>query len=75
MRASVFVDAGQVWATNDSAAENQAFPGSQDFRYAWGVGVSWNSPLGPLKFSYALPFGTKSYDRIQRFQFSAGTAF
>jgi len=75
VRASVFVDAGQVWATNDSQAENQAYPGSQDFRYAAGVGVSWNSPLGPLKFSYAIPFGTKPYDRIQKFQFSAGTAF
>jgi len=75
VRASVFVDAGQVWATNDSPAENQAYPGSQDFRYAAGVGVSWNSPLGPLKFSYAIPFGTKPYDRIQKFQFSAGTAF
>ncbi len=74
VRASVFVDAGQVWAEN-SAAEDQAFPGSQDFRYSWGVGVAWNSPLGPLKFSYALPIASKSYDRIQKFQFSAGTAF
>ncbi len=74
VRGSLFIDAGQVWAQN-SAAEDQAFPGSQDFRYAAGVGVAWNSPLGPLKFSYALPFGTKPYDRLQKFQFSAGTAF
>jgi len=37
--------------------------------------VAWSSPLGPLKFSYAIPFGTKPYDRLQKFQFSAGTAF
>jgi outer membrane protein insertion porin family len=75
VRGSVFLDAGQVWATNDSQAESAEFPGSQDFRYSWGVGVAWSSPIGPLRFSYALPFGTKSYDRIQRFQFSAGTSF
>jgi outer membrane protein insertion porin family len=74
VRGSIFLDAGQVWAQN-SAAEDQAFPRSQDFRYAAGVGVSWNSPLGPLKFSYAFPFGTQPYDRLQKFQFSAGTAF
>jgi len=74
VRGSVFVDAGQVWAQN-SQAEDQAFPGSQDFRYSAGVGVAWSSPLGPLKFSYAIPFGTKPYDRLQKFQFSAGTAF
>jgi outer membrane protein insertion porin family len=74
VRASVFFDAGQVWAQN-SAAQDQAFPHSQDFRYSVGVGVSWNSPLGPLKFSYAFPFGTQPYDKLQKFQFSAGTAF
>jgi outer membrane protein insertion porin family len=74
VRASVFFDAGQVWAQN-SAAQDQAFPRSQDFRYSVGVGVSWNSPLGPLKFSYAFPFGTEPYDKLQKFQFSAGTAF
>ena len=76
VRASVFVDAGQIWATgNLPAAENQAFPGSQAFRYSWGVGATWSSPIGPLKFSYAIPFATKSYDRLQKFQFTAGTTF
>ena len=74
VRASVFFDVGQVWAEN-SAAQDQAFPRSQDLRYSVGVGVSWNSPLGPLKFSYAFPFGTQPYDKLQKFQFSAGTAF
>jgi len=74
VRGSLFIDAGQVWGQN-SAAQDEAFPGSQDFRYSAGVGVSWNSPLGPLKFSYAFPFGTHPYDRLQKFQFSAGTAF
>ena len=73
---SVFVDAGQIWATgNLPAGENQAFPSSQAFRFSTGVGATWSSPIGPLKFSYAIPFANKPYDRLQKFQFTAGTTF
>ena len=47
----------------------------QDFRYSAGVGLAWNSPVGPLKFSYALPIGDKCFDRIQQFQFQVGNVF
>src|SRR5204862_7985115 len=76
VRSSVFVDAGQIWATgNLPAGENQAFPSSQAFRFSTGVGATWSSPIGPLKFSYAIPFANKPYDRLQKFQFTAGTTF
>jgi outer membrane protein insertion porin family len=68
VRGSVFIDAGQIWA-NGSQSQNEAF------RFSTGVGVAWNSPLGPLKFSYAIPLNVKPGDREQRFQFQAGTAF
>ena len=66
--ASVFADAGQIWATARQ-------PEFESFRYSAGVGVAWNSPIGPLKFSYAIPLNVKEGDREQRFQFQAGTAF
>ena len=47
----------------------------QGFRYSAGVGLAWNSPIGPLKFSYALPLNDKPGDKIQRFQFQVGTVF
>jgi len=76
VRGSVFLDAGQVWATSTlPSAEQTAFPGSQAFRYSAGVGVSWSSPLGPLKFSYGIPLNAQQGDRQQRFQFTAGTSF
>lgn len=68
VRGSLFVDAGQIWA-NGSQPENESF------RFSAGVGVAWNSPLGPLKFSYAIPLNVKPGDREQRFQFQAGAAF
>ena len=44
-------------------------------RYSYGVGLSWISPLGPLKFSYGIPVNAQPTDRIQRLQFQVGTAF
>jgi outer membrane protein insertion porin family len=44
-------------------------------RYSYGVGLSWISPLGPLKFSYGIPINTQANDNIQRLQFQVGTAF
>jgi outer membrane protein insertion porin family len=89
VRGSVFFDAGQIWARSDlpsyilpvescaglSTDPGVVYPGSQDFRYSAGVGLAWNSPVGPLKFSYAIPIGDKCYDRIQKFQFQVGNVF
>ncbi len=68
VRASVFVDAGQIYTDGRQGD-------LEKFRYAAGVGVQWNSPVGPLKFSYGIPLNAKPGDRQQRFQFQAGTAF
>jgi hypothetical protein len=40
-----------------------------------GVGLSWISPMGPLRFSYATPIVKQTGDRIQRLQFQIGTSF
>jgi outer membrane protein insertion porin family len=44
-------------------------------RYSYGLGISWISPLGPLKFSYGIPVKTQPTDNVQRLQFQVGTAF
>ena len=44
-------------------------------RYSYGLGISWISPLGPLKFSYGIPIKAQPTDNIQRLQFQVGTAF
>jgi outer membrane protein insertion porin family len=44
-------------------------------RQAVGFGLSWVSPVGPLRISYGKPLNPQSGDRIQRMQFQIGTAF
>ncbi len=70
LRWFTFLDAGQVW--NPSEGENIRLA---DLRYSTGLGISWISPVGPLKLSLAYPINDKPGDYVQRFQFQLGTGF
>jgi outer membrane protein insertion porin family len=67
-RFSLFVDGGMVFGPDEDVALNE-------LRYAWGVGLNWYSPVGPLQLSYALPINNKAEDDTERFQFTMGRAF
>ncbi len=77
VRASVFFDAGQIKGIpiENSTLSTGIEPGYQNFRYSVGAGLAWNSPIGPLKFSYGYPLNAQSLDKIQRFQFQVGSVF
>ncbi len=75
VRGSVFVDAGQIYDNGFGLPAITPKSDLQGFRYSAGVGLAWNSPIGPLKFSYAFPLNEKALDRIQHFQFQVGTIF
>ena len=68
LRMFAFVDAGNVFG------ENQKYSVSE-LRASYGVGVSWISPVGPLRLGIANPLRKKVGDRIERFQFQIGTSF
>jgi outer membrane protein insertion porin family len=68
LRWFTFADTGQVFQ------EGQRFRVDQ-LRYSAGIGLSWISPVGPLKLSYAKPLNAKPGDRLERFQFQMGTGF
>src|ERR1700688_375978 len=44
-------------------------------RTSVGVGLIWQSPLGPLRFDYAVPITKGQYDIVQQFMFGGGTSF
>jgi outer membrane protein insertion porin family len=68
LRWFTFFDAGNVYA------EGAKFQVS-DLRYSVGAGISWVSPIGPLKLSFGVPLNKKEDDRKQSFQFQLGTGF
>lgn len=63
-----YADAGNVW--NETETLN-----TSALRASIGIGLSWMSPVGPLKFSYGKPVRYFPQDKIQNFQFQIGTAF
>ncbi|TXH31359.1 MAG: outer membrane protein assembly factor BamA, partial [Burkholderiaceae bacterium] len=63
-----FVDAGNVYGESESVDFSK-------MRSSVGVGLSWISPVGPLRFALANPVRKFSGDRIQKFQFQIGTSF
>ena len=87
LRLYSFLDAGNVF-TDRSSQSNAQWKAQQMIRASVGLGISWISPLGPLRLAYAVPVKyqrdqdlttdpTKPVysDRIQRFQFQIGTSF
>ena len=70
LRWFTFLDAGQVFSPEDGQKISLS-----DLRYSTGLGLSWISPVGPLKISLGYPINPQSFDRTQRFQFQLGTGF
>jgi len=68
VRLSGFFDAGAVYGSGD-------LPGSAGMRYSAGAAFTWLSPVGPIKFSYAVPLNKQSVDKLQKFQFTLGSMF
>ncbi|MEZ5741051.1 MAG: outer membrane protein assembly factor BamA [Burkholderiaceae bacterium] len=48
---------------------------TSEFRYSGGIGLTWLSPIGPMKFSLGYPLNGKPQDQVQRVQFQIGTGF
>jgi outer membrane protein insertion porin family len=63
-----YMDAGNVWGEDEKLRLSE-------LRASVGVGVSWISPVGPLKLSYGKPIKSFDQDKIQTLQFQIGTAF
>ncbi len=44
-------------------------------RVAWGTGLSWNSPVGPLSLDFAWPLKKEDFDETEVFRLRFGTRF
>lgn len=67
-----FTDFGSVWELDETG------PGILEdttIRASAGVGVSWRSPLGPVRVDVAVPYAKEDYDKEEVFRFSFGTRF
>ncbi len=68
LRVFTFLDVGNVYGEEEKLRMSE-------LRASVGVGLSWISPLGPLRLAYAQPVRKFAGDRIQKLQFQIGTSF
>lgn len=78
VRTSIFFDAATVWDTKwnkDLYPTVDNFRDYKRFRTSAGLAFQWNSPIGPLVFSYAKPVKIYKDDEVEKFQFNIGSSF
>ena len=68
LRLYTFFDLGNVYTDQEAIDLGQ-------LRSSTGIGLSWISPVGPLRLAVARPVKQFDNDRIQSFQFQIGTSF
>lgn len=72
LRMYAFADLGAVAGADDGLAINE---NANAWRSSVGVGISWISPVGPLRLAFAKPVRKFDSDKIQGMQFQIGTTF
>lgn len=73
LKAHAFTDVGSLWDLDEPAMigvmDENAVRGSA------GVGLSWRSPMGPVRVDVSMPYAKEEYDQTETFRFSFGTRF
>lgn len=64
VKGAVFTDVGSLWKSTETGS---LVRDNKYVRAAWGVGLVWNSPFGPIRIDYATPFRKDKFDDTQRF--------
>ena len=68
LRVYAFADAGGLYGPDENIQ-------LRDMRASYGIGISWISPVGPLRLAFAKPIKQFDGDRIQALQFQIGSSF
>jgi outer membrane protein insertion porin family len=63
------------WDIGMVGGDNAVNEHANDLRSSLGVGISWISPVGPLRLAFAKPIRKFDGDKIQSVQFQIGTSF
>ncbi len=86
MSGRVFVDAGSLFGINQArpliapgstaaAPVIDTYIDSSALRLSSGIGVSWKSPLGPVKIDFGIPILKEPFDQRQLINVNFGTKF
>lgn len=68
-----FTDFGSLWSIDEPTSA--AIVDKSSLRASAGFGVSWKSPLGPIRVDYAVPYLSENFDKEEHFRLNFGTRF
>jgi len=71
----IFADAGTLGKNDEEALAGDDIKREENIRASLGLGMTWQSPFGPVRLDYAFPVLKKGYDKLERIHFSFGTKF
>ena len=62
-----FADVGKIFSNDTEPTNNK-----ESVRVSLGTGMNFNTLIGPLSLTYAIPVQSESYDKEKKFVFSIG---
>ncbi len=74
LKARIFADFGTLTKVEDDDLK-QKFLDESSIRGSLGFGISWTTPLGPLRLDFAWPVMKEKFDRDETILFSIGQQF
>lgn len=72
IKGHLFSDVGNLWSVDDKGV---GIVDESSIRASVGFGLSWRSPMGPLRIDFAAPIAKEDYDEKEVFRFDFGTRF
>ncbi len=72
LRSHFFTDVGTLGGIDETGAN---IADEESIRLTVGAGLSWRSPMGPLRGDLAFPIMKEDYDETRVFNFNFGTRF
>ncbi len=73
IKGHTFTDFGSLWELDDATGVN--IKDTNSVRAAAGIGISWRSPLGPIRVDFSAPYLDEEFDKTESFRFNFGTRF
>ncbi len=75
VKGTLFVDSGIATNTDYEYDETAVIEDSGSLRQAWGYGLVWRSPIGPIRFEWTHALEYEETDYRDDYEFSLGIAF
>ncbi|MFP1632556.1 outer membrane protein assembly factor BamA [Zhengella sp. ZM62] len=75
IRGAVFADVATLYGVPTGAAYAGALGTGMEWRASAGASLIWQSPFGPLRVDYAVPFVKQTGDEIENFNFGISGRF